>query len=104
MDEYKSFLYTVTDTNSTAYRVDIQSGIAKVKECINICFPLHVKLIYEGCPVPFPEYISSFKGSKITSLDILINLPNYIRNAVTISNVSIDVIKELVKLSYYRIK
>ena len=104
LDEYKSFLHTLTETNFTVYRIDIQSGIAQVKECIDISSALHVKLSYEGCPVPLPEYISSSKGSKITSLDILINLPNYIRKAVTTSNVSIDVIKELVKLSYYRIK
>ena len=36
LDEYKSFLHTLTETNFTVYRVDIQSGIAKVKECIDI--------------------------------------------------------------------
>ena len=62
---------------------------------------LHVKLSYEGSPVPLPEYISSSKGSKITSLDMLTNLPNYIINSVSSTNLSIEVIKELLKLSYY---
>ena len=36
LDEYKSFLHTLTETSFTTYRLIIQSGIAQVKECIDI--------------------------------------------------------------------
>ena len=89
LDEYKSFIHTLTETNFTIYRANIQSGIAQFKECIDISIDLHANLSYEGSPVSLPEYITSSKDSKITSLDMLDNLPNYIRNSVSSANLSI---------------
>ena len=68
-------------------------------ECINISSDLHVKLSFEGFPLPLPDYISNSKGSKIRNLDMLTNLPNYCRN-ITHNN-DIEPLKDLLRLVYY---
>ena len=66
-------------------------------ECINISSDLHVKLSFEGFPLP--DYISNSKGSKIRNLDMLTNLSNYCRNIT--HNYDIEPLKDLLRLVYY---
>ena len=49
----------------------MSSGIATVKECIHVESNFYVKLIYECNPIDRAE------GSKLTSLDMLTDLPVY---------------------------
>ena len=51
-------------------------------ECINISSDLHVKLRFEGFPLP--DYISNSKGSKIRKLDMLTNYPTIVETSLTI--------------------
>ena len=97
--EYNNFQIDVSDNSVTTYRVVISSGIATVKECIHIDGKLNVKLSYEGSPIPLPSYIDRAEGSRLTSLDMLTNLPVYCKNAE--GTCESDVIKELIKLQYY---
>ena len=68
-------------------------------ECINNSSDLHVKLSFEGFPLPLPDYISCSKGSKIRNLDMLTNLPNYCRNIT--HNYDIEPLKDLLRLVNY---
>ena len=95
-EEYKDLQFDVTDNNITTYRVVICSGIATVKECIHIDHNFNVKLSYEGCHIPPPTYIHRAEGSRLTSLDILTNLPVYCRNAE--GSCETNVIKELLQI------
>ena len=98
--EYYSDLQTVVSENSvTSYRVVICSGIATIRECIHIDSSFHIKLSYEGCPIPLSGYVRSAEGCKLTSLDMLTNLQTYCRNSE--SHYEINVIKELIQLQYY---
>ena len=68
-------------------------------QCINISSDLHVKLRFEGFPIPFQIVrISKSIGSKIRNLDLLTNLTNYYRN-ITNKNV-IEPLKDLLRLVY----
>ena len=100
--EYRDLHTDISDDSITAYRVVICSGIATIQECIHIDNNLHVKLSFEGCPIPLPGYIDRAKGSRLTSLDMLTNLPVYCRNAE--STCETDIIGELLKLKYYNPK
>ena len=97
--EYRDFFHSFTETDLTIYQVEIQSGVATVMQCINISSDLHVKLSFEGFPIPLPIYISNSKGSKISNLDMLTNLPNYCRNIT--HNYDIEPLKDLLQLVYY---
>ena len=97
--EYNNFQIDVPDNSVTTYRVVISSGIATVKECIHIDGKQNVKLSYEGSPIPLSSYIDRAEGSRLTSLDMLTNLPVYCKNAE--GTCESDVIKELIKLQYY---
>ena len=79
-EEYKDFHFDVSNNNITTYRIVICSGIATVKECIHIDDNLNFKLSYEGCHIPLPNYIDRAEGSRLTSLDMLTNLPVHFRN------------------------
>ena len=95
----------MTDFGLTAYRIQIDSGIAKVKECIYIDNELHVKLSFEGLPIPLPEYITNSARCKLTSLDMLTNLPHFCKNySASHNNCDIGVIKELLESTYYHPK
>ena len=98
-DRVSRLLSFFTETDLTIYRVEIQSGVATVMECINISSDLHVKLSFEGFPIPLPNYISNSKGSKISNLDMLTNLPNYCRNIT--HNYDIEPLKDLLQLVHY---
>ena len=100
--EYSEFQIDVSDNSVTSYRVVIYSGIATVKEYIHIDSSFHIKLSYEGCPIPLPDYISCTEGYKLTSLDMLTNLPVYCRNSDSIYETK--VIRELVRLQFYNPK
>ena len=73
----------------------ISLEVATVKECVHVDSNLHVKLSYEGCPIPLPGYIDRAEGSKQTSLDMLTNLPVYCRNveATCETNIIIELLK-----------
>ena len=75
--EYSDLQLEISNDCITAYRV-ISSGVATVKECVHVDSNLHVKLIYEGCPIPLLSllgYIDRAEGTKLTSLDMLTNHP-----------------------------
>lgn len=82
--------------------MEIDSGIAQVRECIHITSDLHVKLSYQSSPIPLPDYIAKSAASKITSLDMLTNLSNYCRNFS--NNYDIEPVKELLNLCNYQPK
>ena len=73
--------------------------MASVKECITIYTDYHLKLSYDGSPIPLPNYIQETTGHKLTHLDVLENLPNYCRNFH--SDFDVDVLKELFQFCYY---
>ena len=100
--EYSDLQLEISNDCITAYRVVISSGVATVKECVHVDSNLHVKLSYEGCPIPLPGYIDRAEGSKLTSLDILTNLPVYCRNVE--ATCETNIISELLKLQYYNPK
>ena len=83
-DEYSDLQTDISNDSITSYRVVICSGIATVKECIHVDSNLHVKLSYEGCPIPLPGYIDRAKRSNLISLDMFTNI-----------------FSELIKLKYY---
>ena len=89
------FHVDVSEFGVTAYRVKIDSGIAVVQVCVHVTNDLHVVLSFESSPIPLPDYISTAAGCKLTSLDMLTNLPNYCRNAS--HSYHIEVIEELIK-------
>ena len=97
--EYKGFTLNVTSNAVTTYRVEIDSGIAAIKECIHVDSNLHVKLSYESVPIPLPTYLSKMSSGKLNSLDLLTNLPSFCRNATCPCD--IDVIKKLLRVSFY---
>ena len=70
-----------------------------VQECVHVTNDLHVVLSFESSPIPLPDYITTAAGCKLTSLDMLTNLPNYCRNAS--HSYHIEVIEELIKLRFY---
>ena len=78
--------------------VVISSVVATVKECVHVDSNLHVKLSYEGCPIPLPGYIDRAKGSKLTSLDMLTNLPVYCKDVE--ATCETNIISELLNLQY----
>ena len=86
----------------TAYRVEILHGIAYIKECISVKDSFEVKLSYESMPLSLPNFIANAEGSKLTSLHMLVNLPNYCKNQSP--STETDVIKELLDISYYNPK
>ena len=100
--EYQNFTHCITESGVTTYRVEINSGIAQVKECIHITSDLHVKLSFQSSSIPLPDYIAKSANSKITSLDMLTNLPNYCRNFT--HNFDTEPVKELLHLSTYHPK
>ena len=100
--EYNDYQIDVSNNSVTTYRIVISSGIATVKECIHIDGDLNVKLSYEGSPLPLPNYIDRAEGSRLTSLDMLTNLPVYCKNAERTCET--NVINELIKLQYYNPK
>ena len=97
-DEYRNFHVDVSEFGVNAYRVKIDSGIAVVQECVHVTNDLHVVLSFESSPIPLPDYISTAAGCKLTSLDMLTNLPNYCKNAS--HSYHIEVIEELIKLPF----
>ena len=101
-EEYKDFQFDVSNNNITTYRIVICSGIATVKECIHIDDNINVKLSYEGCHIPLPNYIDRAEGSRLTSLNMLSNLPVHCRNVE--GTCETNVIKELLQLQYYNPK
>ena len=100
--EYSDLQLEICNDCITAYRVVISSGVATVKECVHVDSNLHVKLSYEGCPIPLPGYIDRAEGSKLTSLDMLTDLPVYCRNVE--ATCETNIISELLKLQYYNPK
>ena len=100
--EYNDYQIDVSNNSVTTYRIVISSGIATVKECIHIDGNLNVKLSYEGSPLPLSNYIDRAEGSRLTSLDMLTNLPVYCKNAERTCET--NVINELIKLQYYNPK
>ena len=101
--EYSEFQIDVSGNSVTSYRVVIYSGIATVKECIHIDSSFHIKLSYEGCPIPLPGYISCAEGCTLTSLDMLRNLPVYCRNSDSIYETKV-ILGELIQLQFYNPK
>ena len=101
-DEYRNFHVDISEFGVTAYRVKIDSGIAVVQECVHVTNDLHVVLSFESSPIPLPDYISTAAGCRLTSLDMLTNLPNYCRNAS--HSYHIEVIEELIKLRFYHLR
>ena len=97
-EEYKGFTFVITEVGITAYCLNINSGLATVKECIHIDCDLHVQLSYEGVSLPIPGYICKQSG-KLHSLDLLTNLPSYCRNATC--SYDVDVIKKLLSVFFY---
>ena len=97
-EEYRDFQVYTSSDSITSYRVVICSGIAIVKESIHTDSNLTVKLSYEGCNIPLSSYIALAEGSKLTSLDMLTNLPVYCKHAE--GTCETNVIKELLKLQY----
>ena len=100
--EYSELQLEISDDCITAYRVDINSEIATVKEWVDVESKFHVKLSYEGSPIPLHSYIDRAEGSKLTSLDIITNLPVNCRNVE--ATCETNNISELVKLQYYNPK
>ena len=110
-DEYGNFHVNVSEFGVTAYRVKVDSGIAVIQECVHVTNDLHVILSFESSPIPLLDYISTAAGCKLTSLDMLTNLPNYCRNASQLpyrSNRRVDKVTFLsspwVSLSFSRFK
>ena len=97
--EYSDLQTVVSENSVTSYRVVILTGIATIRECIHIDSNFHVKPSYEGCHLPLPGFIRSAEGCKLSSLDMITNLPAYCRNSE--SPYYINVIKELIQLQYY---
>ena len=82
--EYQNFTLHLTEDSVTAYHLVIDAGIARIRECVSIDKTFHVRLIFECSPIPLPEYIDRAAGSKLTSLFLLENLPNYGKNSLQI--------------------
>ena len=78
--EYVDFKLLIEEEFVTAYHLVICSGVASVKECITIYTDFHLKLSYDGSPIPLPNYIQETTGHELTHLDVLENLPNYCQN------------------------
>ena len=78
--EYKGFNIENSRECVTAYRVEILHGIAYIKECISVKDSFEVKLSYQSMPLSLPNFIANAEGSKLTSLHMLVNLPNYCKN------------------------
>ena len=76
----------------------ISSRITTVNECIHVDHNFHVKLSYVY-QIPLPEYIDRAEGSKLTSLDLLTNLPVYCRNVE--ATCKTNIISELLKSQNY---
>ena len=74
----------------------IHQGMHKCK------FSFEVKLSYESMPLPLPSFNAIAEGSELTSLHMLVNLPNYCRSQSP--STETDVIKELLDISYYKPK
>ena len=57
-----SFLFQKNNDYVTFYKTEFSEKRAtEVTECIKIDKELHVKLFFKGCPVPFPQWLSSNK-------------------------------------------
>ena len=65
-------IYT-QDSHVTTYRVELESGIISVKECIYVDQFFHVQLSYDGIPLPLPEYIRQSPFCKVRSLNMVTN-------------------------------
>ena len=100
--EYTGFNIENSRECVTAYRVEILHGIAYIKECIIVRDSFEVKLSYQSMPLSLPNFIANTEGSKLTSLHMLVNLPNYCKNQSP--STETDVIKELLDISYYNPK
>ena len=94
--EYRDFTMHIAQDSVTAYHLVIDAGITRVKECISIDTNFHIRLSYEGSPIPLPDYIDRTAGSKLTHLYPLDNLSNYCKNMP--SKFDILVIKELLNI------
>ena len=101
-NEYSDLQLEIINDCITAYRVVMSSGVATVKECVHVDSNLYVKLNYASCPIPLPGYIDRTEGSKLTSLDMLANLPVNCRNVE--ATYETNIISELLKFQYYNPK
>ena len=90
----------INESHVVAYRLNIESGIVVVKECIYIDQNFNLQLSYEGIPLQVPTYIRQSPFCQVRSLDMLTNLPNYCRN-FNPDDYAINVIKDLIKLTHY---
>ena len=97
--EYNGFNIDNSKECVTAYRFEKCNGIAYIKECISVNTFFEVKLSYESMPLSLPNFIANAEGSKLTSLHMLVNLPNYCKNQSP--STETGVIKELLDISYY---
>ena len=53
-NEYKELKIDINESHVVAYRLNIESGIVVVKECIYINQNFNLQLSYEGIPLPVP--------------------------------------------------
>ena len=97
--EYRDFFHSSTETDLTIYRVEIQSGVSTVMECINISSDLHVKLSFEDSLFLFQIIYPIQKVLKFVTWICLTNSPNYCRNIT--HNYDIEPLKDLLRLVYY---
>ena len=68
-NEYKELKIDFNESHVVAYRLNIESGIVVVKECIYIDQNFNLQLSYEGIPLPVPAYIRQSPFCQVRSLD-----------------------------------
>ena len=78
--EYQDLTFNSTEDSITAYHIVINARIARIKVFISFDKAFHVRLSFEGYPIPLPEYIYRAAGSKLNHLYLLENLQNYCKN------------------------
>lgn len=73
-----------------------------VNELIQIDNDLHVKLFYQGSPVPLPPWFRQGTFCKLKSVSMLHNLPSYIRNQA--EEMGNNILSEMKSIQYIKPK
>lgn len=74
-------------------------SVPRVTHCIRVDSDLHVKLFYEGSPVPLPRWFCYSRNAKLTAKSMLENFPSYMKSHYDKHG---TVLEELGKLKFIR--
>lgn len=93
----KHFLFEKHEKHATFYKLERTDEflLPKVTSCIYIDSSLHVKLFYEGSPIPLPKWFCHGRNATLTRKSMLENFESYIQNHIENNRSILEEIRSL---------